>query len=217
MRDESRTGGSPFVRRAVVGAVVVGAAAASGALLGLLWWAIAPRPEGTSLGGGQTFTGTTEDVFAGEGYFVLMTAIAGLITGYVVYMAQFPLARRRMQDLRLTGLIAGVLGSIAAAVLAWQVGVTLDEPLHAAAASAGPGESLTIGLQLDATAFLVAWPFVFVLQYGLLEGISLARRDVPGVPVEESDSTHQDEQRETGPDRETTVGHDTGGPGDTSR
>lgn len=181
MRDESRTGGAPLVRRLRVGAVIVGASAVSGALLGLLWWVIAPRSEGMSLGDGQVFTGTTEDVFAGEGYFVLMTAIAGLITGYVVYMAQFPLARSRMQDLRLVGLISGFVGSVAAAVLAWQVGVLLDGPLHTEVASAASGERITIGLQLEATAFLVAWPFVFVLQYGLLEAISLARRDVPGV------------------------------------
>jgi hypothetical protein len=28
----------------------------------------------------------------------------------------------------------------------------------------------------------VAWPFVFVLQYGLLDAVSIVRRDLPGVP-----------------------------------
>lgn len=219
MRDESRTGGSPLLRRSKVGAVIVGASAVSGVLLGLLWWLIAPRSEGMSLGDGQVFTGTTEDVFAGEGYFVLMTAIAGLITGYVVYMVQFPLARRRTQDLRLTGLIAGLLGSIAGTVLAWRVGVALDGPLHAEVASADPGEGLTVGLQLEATAFLVAWPFVFVLQYGLLDAISLVRRDVPGValpdPVRPPGAGLGDtEWSAAGSAGETAVDHDTTGPGD---
>src|SRR5699024_4715079 len=104
MKDENRTGGPPIARHLGVSAVIVGASAVLGSLLGLLWWVIAPRSEGMSLGDGQVFSGTTEDVFAGEGYFVLMTAVAGLVTGYLVYMVQFPLARRRMQDLRLTGL-----------------------------------------------------------------------------------------------------------------
>jgi len=91
------------------------------------------------------------------------------------------------------------------------VGVLLDGPVHAEVASAEAGEKITVGLQLEATAFLVVWPFVFVLQYGLLEAISLARRDVPGVLVEASDPEQQDEERES------TAGHDTGRPGDASR
>jgi hypothetical protein len=158
--------------------------ALAGALLGPLWWALAPaRAEGTALGDGEVFTGTSQAVFAGEGYFVVMTAIAGLVAGYAAYMAQFPLARRRTQDLRLVCLIAGLAGSAAAALLTWRIGVALDAPLHAAAAAAEPGDTVEVGLRLKATAFLVAWPFVFVLQYALLDLISLIRRDQPGVPV----------------------------------
>jgi hypothetical protein len=172
-------------RRALIaGACLFGAVALAGALLGPLWWALAPaRAEGTALGDGEVFTGTSQAVFAGEGYFVVMTAIAGLVTGYAAYMAQFPLARRRTQDLRLVCLIAGFAGSAAAALLTWRIGVALDAPLHAAAAAAEPGDTLEVGLRLKATAFLVAWPFVFVLQYALLDLISLIRRDQPGVPV----------------------------------
>lgn len=182
MTDQSQDRRAP-VRRALVTALAIFTAiAAAGALLGLLWWGLAPRPEGTSLGEGEVFTGTTEDVFAGEGYFVIMTAVAGLVTGYVAYMVQFPLARRREQDLRLTGLLGGVLGAIAGTLLTLWVGTGLDTPLHRAVAEASPGETVTVGLQLNATAFLVAWPFVFVLQYGLLDAISVVRQDLPGRP-----------------------------------
>lgn len=182
MTDQSQDHRAPVRRALVIALAIFAAIAVAGALLGLLWWALAPRPEGTSLGDGEVFTGTTEDVFAGEGYFVIMTAIAGLVTGYAAYMVQFPLARRREQDLRLTGLLSGALGAIAGTLSTLWVGTGLDASLHRAVAEASPGETVTVGLQLDATAFLVAWPFVFVLQYGLLEAISMVRRDLPGRP-----------------------------------
>ncbi|MBE2997325.1 hypothetical protein IDM40_01215 [Nocardiopsis sp. HNM0947] len=182
MTDQSLEGRGAPARALVVALVIFAAIAVAGALLGLLWWGLAPRPEGTSLGDGEVFTGTTEDVFAGEGYFLLMTAIAGLVTGYAAYMVQFPLARRRVQDLRLPALLAGVLGSAAGSLSTLWVGTSLDRSLQQGVAEASPGESVTVALQLDATAFLVAWPFVFVLQYALLDAVSMVRRDLPGSP-----------------------------------
>lgn len=170
-------------RPVAVAACVFGALVLAGALLGPLWWLLAPdRARGTALGGGEVFTGTTEALFAGEGSFVLITALAGLVGGYAAYMAQFALARRRPRDLRLWCLVAGFLGSAAASVLVWRIGMLLDAPLHTALARAQAGEEVEVGLRLDATAFLVVWPFVFVLQYALLDLISLVRRDQPGVP-----------------------------------
>ncbi|MFE6309228.1 hypothetical protein [Nocardiopsis sp. NPDC057823] len=170
-------------RPLIVGAWVFGALAAAGALLGPVWWLLAPdRAEGTALGEGEVFTGTSEALFAGEGTFVLVTALAGLLSGYAVYMVQFPLARRRPRDLRLWCLLAGFLGSAAGTLLTWRIGMLLDTPLHTALARAQAGDEVAVGLHLDATAFLVAWPFVFVLQYALLDLISMVRRDLPGVP-----------------------------------
>ncbi|RKS09809.1 hypothetical protein DFP74_5554 [Nocardiopsis sp. Huas11] len=230
-------------RRVIVGACLFGGVALMGALLGPLWWELVPvRAEGTALGDGEVFTGASEDVFAGEGYFVVMTAIAGLVTGYIAYMAQFPLARRQEQDLRMVCLIAGLAGSVAATLLTWRIGTALDAPLHAALAAAEPGETVEIGLRLRATAFLVAWPFVFVLQYALLDLISAIRRDQPGVtepapapvpapahaPAADSDSdfgadSGTDAQGGPGPgqvagtDEETLHGADAGGAADTPR
>jgi hypothetical protein len=170
-------------RPVIVGAWVFGALALTGALLGPAWWFLAPdRAQGTALGEGEVFTGTSEALFAGEGAFVLITALAGLLSGYIVYMVQFPLSRRSPRDLRLWCLLAGFLGSVVGTLLTWRIGMLLDTPLHEALARAQAGEEVTVGLNLDATAFLVAWPFVFVLQYALLDLISMFRRDLPGVP-----------------------------------
>ncbi|WP_081748647.1 hypothetical protein [Nocardiopsis sp. CNT312] len=179
MAEHTRT---DAVRRALaVGACVLAALALLGALLGPVWWLAAPeRAVGTALGEGRVFTGVTEDVFSAEAYYALMTGAAGLLTGHTAYMAQFSLARGRAQDLRLVVLLAGFAGSVAAALLTWRVGVALDAPLHEALAGARAGETVTVGLRLEATAFLVAWPFLFVLQYAMLELISLLRRDLPG-------------------------------------
>ncbi|PDP86275.1 hypothetical protein CQJ94_17935 [Glycomyces fuscus] len=182
MAGRNRGEASALTRRLVVGACVLGILLLLGAVLGPLWWGIAPRAEGTALGGGEVFTGTTEDVFAAEGCFALITAFTGLVAGYTAYMVQFPLSRRRFQDLRMVCLVAGFLGSLGGAVLTWRIGVALDGPAHAAVAAAEPGATVQTGLQLDATAFLLIWPLVFVLQYGLLDAISLMRRDLPGVP-----------------------------------
>ncbi|GAB3717272.1 hypothetical protein [Nocardiopsis nanhaiensis] len=182
MAEQGRTGRSGPGRGLVVGVCLFGAVALLGALLGPLWWWLAPRPEVAVLGDGEVFPGTSEEVFAGEGYFVLITAVAGLVTGFGTYMVQFALSRRRFQDLRLVCLVAGALGSAAASLLVWRIGTALDAPAREAVLAADAGETVTAALQLQATAFLIVWPFVHILQYGLLDGISLLRGDQPGVP-----------------------------------
>lgn len=177
-----RSGASGVGRGLAVAAAVFGVMALLGALLGPLWWWLAPRPEVTALGAGDVFAGATEEVFAGEGYFVLITATAGIVTGYACYMIQFRLSERREQDLRLALLLAGFLGAVAGSALVWRIGVALDAPAREVVLAAEPGDTVTGALQLQALAFLVVWPFVHVLQYGLLDGISLLRSDQPGVP-----------------------------------
>lgn len=170
------------VRGLVVGVGLLGAVALLGALLAPLWWWLAPRPEVVVLPDGGVFTGASEVVFAGEGYFVVITAVAGLLTGYATYMVQFALARRRFQDLRLVGLISGSLGAAAASLLVWRIGTALDAPARETMLATDPGGTVVAALQLQAVAFLVVWPFVHVLQYGLLDAFSLMRGDQPGVP-----------------------------------
>ena len=198
MAEQSGTGASGLGRGLAVGAAFFGGVALLGALLGPLWWWLAPRPEVVALPDGGVFTGASETVFAGEGYFVLITALAGLVTGYATYMLQFSLARRRFQDLRLVGLVAGALGAVAASLLVWRIGVALDGPARELVLAAEAGDTVIAALQLQATAFLVAWPFVHILQYGLLDAFSLLRGDQPGVPEPVRADSHADAERTQG-------------------
>ena len=182
MAEQGGAGAPGAGRGLAVGASFLGGVALLGALLGPLWWWLAPRPEVVVLPDGGVFTGVSEAVFAGEGYFAVITALAGLVTGYATYMVQFSLARRRLQDLRLVGLVSGALGSVAASLLVWRIGVALDASARAAVLATDPGDTVVAALQLQATAFLVVWPFVHILQYGLLDAFSLLRSDQPGVP-----------------------------------
>ncbi|MEU3022856.1 hypothetical protein ABZ644_09235 [Nocardiopsis alba] len=183
--ERARAGASGVARALIVAACVFGAVVLLGALLGPLWWWLAPRPEVTALGEGEIFPGTSEEAFAGEGYFVVITAVAGMITGYLCYMAQFTLADRRLQDLRLPLLLVSAVAAAVAAILVWRIGVALDAPAREIVLTADPGDTVMGALRLQATAFLVVWPFVHVLQYGLLDGVSLLRSDQPGVPEPE--------------------------------
>ncbi|WP_235006394.1 hypothetical protein [Nocardiopsis sp. JB363] len=177
-----RSGASGVGRGLAVGTAMFGAMALLGAAIAPLWWWLAPRPEVTALGGGDVFAGATQEVFAGEGYFVLITGLAGVVTGYACYMIQFTLSDRREQDLRLPLLLVSFLGAVAGSALVWRIGVALDGPAREVVLAAEPGDTVTGALQLQALAFLIVWPFVHVLQYGLLDGISLLRSDQPGVP-----------------------------------
>ncbi|MFE0267412.1 hypothetical protein ACFWZ7_15145 [Nocardiopsis alba] len=183
--ERARAGDSGVARALIVAVCVFGAVALLGALLGPLWWWLAPRPEVTALGEGEIFPGTSEESFAGEGYFVVITALAGMITGYLCYMAQFTLADRRLQDLRLPLLLVSTVAAAVAAILVWRIGIALDAPAREIVRTADPGDTVMGALRLQATAFLVVWPFVHVLQYGLLDGVSLLRSDQPGVPEPE--------------------------------
>lgn len=213
MAEQSGTGASGLGRALAVGAACFVGVALLGALLGPLWWWLAPRPEVVVLPDGGVFTGASETVFAGEGYFVLITALAGLVTGYATYMLQFSLARRRLQDLRLIGLCAGALGSAAASLLVWRIGVALDAPARELVLAAEAGDTVVAALQLQATAFLVAWPFVHILQYGLLDAFSLLRGDQPGVPEPARADHHADAARTTGAPGPQTQAPQTQAPG----
>lgn len=168
-------------RQLGAGALVCAAVAALGLPLGLLWWAIAPRAEVTVVRAGEYAPyPVSQAMFASEGYFVVIAAAAGLLCGHGAYLVQYRLARGGTQDLRMACLLGTAFGGAAASLLLWGVGAGLDaSAFRQALEAAQPGEAVEAGLRLQALAALVVWPFVGVLQYGLLDAVSIVRRDLP--------------------------------------
>ncbi|PSK91861.1 hypothetical protein CLV63_119142 [Murinocardiopsis flavida] len=164
-----------------IGALTAGALTLVGAPLGLLWWAIAPRPEVTVVADGGTVPyPVSETMFASEGYLALILLVTGLLSGYACYLAQYRIARLRAVDVRLACLLGMVAGGALGSVLAWRIGIALDAAAFARVlAAAETGDVVRAGLDLRATSALLLWPFVAVLQYSLFDAVSVLRGDLP--------------------------------------
>ncbi|MDA8371480.1 MAG: hypothetical protein M0026_16675 [Nocardiopsaceae bacterium] len=168
-------------RRLAAGGATLGITAALGVPLGVLWWFIAPRPEVTVIGDGATAPyPVSEATFAVDGYFALIMGVAGIVTGYGAYLAQYGAALRGRTDLRLACLLGTAFGALVGSVVAWRLGVLMDAgDFRRALDAARPGDVITSGLRLQALNALIVWPFIAVLQYGLFDGVSMWRRDLP--------------------------------------
>jgi hypothetical protein len=122
-------------------AITLGAAlllSALGAPLGLLWAAMAPdtpvqkTPDGAIYG-----TPQPEQPVAADGWFSLL----GLGFGVLAAIALWVLLRRRRGPV---GLLAGALGGVGAAVVAWQVGRRIGlDTYHRLLATAPDGTAFT--------------------------------------------------------------------------
>src|SRR4051812_42972860 len=100
-----------------VAALIVAGLALTGFLVGLLWWALAPRADFRITSDGPTPIGNPsgELLAADDAAFALLLAAVGLLAGILVWT----LLRRRRG---VTALLALAVGSTATAVLAWQLG-----------------------------------------------------------------------------------------------
>lgn len=182
--------------RRAAGGAVLGAVAALGVPLGLLWWWLAPRPEVTVGADGRPLPyPLSEAAFSVQGHYAVIAAGAGIATGYCAYLVQYRLARRRAEqgrpalDMRMACLLGLAAGAVLGAVLMWRTGLLLEGGTFARAlAAADPGDVITDRLRLDATAALAIWPFVAVLQYGLFDAVSTWRGDVPAVSAAGAES-----------------------------
>ncbi|WP_217210173.1 DUF2567 domain-containing protein [Streptomyces sp. AC550_RSS872] len=142
------------VREAAVVAVVV---AFFGALLGVLWWWLAPRVPLVGDVGDEGwvvyFKDSEGEQAAGvDGTFTLLALAFGLVSAVAVF-----LWRRRGGVPLVVGLaVGGFLG----ALLAWRVGVWLGptDDVIAHAKEAGKGVAFSAPLKLGAKGALLAWP-----------------------------------------------------------
>ncbi len=152
------------VRQAVVTALAV---TLSGALLGVLWWKLAPSvPLVGSVVDGRWFVylkdSEGEQAIAVDGTFTLLALAFGALSAVVVFL----LRRRGGVPLVAALGVGGLLGSL----LAWRLGVWLGptEDVIAHAKDVGEGVTFTAPLRLGAKGALLAWSLAgLVVHLGL--------------------------------------------------
>jgi len=129
-----------------------------GAVAGLLWSAIAPAAQYVVTEAGPRLADPeTQALIEADGWFAVITAAFGLLTGAAAYAVG-----RRAPVGALLGLVAG---GCAAAYVALLVGGAAAETARAA------DEGITMISSLDVTApgVLVAWPLFATVVFGAIE------------------------------------------------
>ncbi|MFI1729558.1 AAA family ATPase [Streptomyces acidicola] len=143
------------VREAAI--VTVGVALA-GALLGVLWWWLAPQVPLVSDGQAVYLRDTEGEQAVGvDGTFTLLALGFGAVSALVVFLVR----RRGGVPLVVALAVGGLLG----AVLAWRLGVWLgpEQDVVAHAREVGNGVTFSAPLKLGAKGTLLAWPFAALL------------------------------------------------------
>ena len=152
LRDEARTG-----------LLVLVALVLCGAPLGLVWSAVAPRPDLVRTDGGLSYADLeTKDFIAADGLLFLLGAAAGLVAALVAW---------RLGRLRPLGTLLGlVAGAGLASYVAWKTGVLVDdrEALLAAARDEARTAPLDLPLELRSKAALLGWPAGAALTFALI-------------------------------------------------
>lgn len=148
------------LREVRTGAVVAVAVGVFGVLFGLLWLWLSPRVPIVS--DGQAIylkDGEGEQAIGIDGWFTLLGAAFGLVSGVVVFCF-----RRRGGIAVVIGL---AVGGLLASLLAWRVGVWLGPSgdLRARAEEAGVGKAFDKPLELQAKAALLIWPMLAMLAH----------------------------------------------------
>jgi hypothetical protein len=149
-----------------------------GVAAGFLWSALAPRtPYVITKAGPELTDPTTQSLIAADGWFAVVTGVAGLACGIVAYM----LARKGRPIAMLAGL---AVGGMFAGFLALSVGTSLGGSMVQAAApgSAGVGSTVDV-LAVTAHGVLLSWAVVAVAVFGILESVDGYRDSPPRRPA----------------------------------
>lgn len=136
----------------VVGPVLLGA------VVGVVWWLVAPTGPVVLLQGGSVLGAADPGLTASQdGWLVGLSAVAGLVCGVAAAVRPGDAPSRRS--------LAVIAGCLFGAVLAAQVGAWLGPPSVAAqvAAGADPARGLVSPLRSHSTGVLLVWPAVAAL------------------------------------------------------
>ena len=161
------------MREVRTGAVVVVGLVVVGALLGVIWNLIAPTvPLTVDENGDLVFVDVSvpQEFIGSDGWFTVIAAVAGLVTGVVVWW------RFRRQPFG--ALVGTAVGGLLASVVMWRVGVFLgpDELPSASDPSLETGDIIEAPRRLGAKGVLALWPAVAV---GIYLALDLVTEDVP--------------------------------------
>ncbi|MFF0534846.1 AAA family ATPase [Streptomyces coelicoflavus] len=151
-------------------AVTVVAVAVFGALLGVLWWKLAPSVPlvGDVADGGWVVylkDSEGEQAIGVDGTFTLLALAFGALSAVVVFL----LRRRGGVPLVVALGVGGLLGSL----LAWWLGVQLGpaQDVIAHAKEVGEGVTFSAPLKLGAKGVLLAWSFAALVVHLGLTGL----------------------------------------------
>jgi len=142
-------------------------------VVALLWVRIAPDVA-LQVSDGGAFLDEVQGakVFGRDGWFAILTAAAGVLTGIYGWLRH----RDDAVPLSIAAAIAGVVG----AVLAWRLGIWWGpQPLEAQVAVAADGDTLTAPLGIDATGVLLAWPILSLATMLVLALLQPRPRHIP--------------------------------------
>ncbi len=159
------TGRPPWVV-GVVGAVVI---VLAGLASGLLWSWVAPTAATTIVDGSIYLRGHDDLMASQDGWYAVLAAV----TGGLLSAVWVPLTRRSP----VAGVMAGLLGSAAAALVAWWVGTALGPDSLTAQYHAGVKAPITPIVLHTPIAVLVA-PMVFATVRVLMELVAYAFANV---------------------------------------
>ncbi|WP_159766821.1 DUF2567 domain-containing protein [Streptomyces sp. HM190] len=168
VRQEPEEPSGPGLGRELLEAAVVTAVMTlvGGALLGVLWWWLAPHVPLVSDGSAVYFKDTEGEQAVGvDGTFTLLALGMGALSGLLVFL----LRRRGGVPLVVALAVGGLLG----AVVAWRLGVWLGPgtDVVARAKEAGRGVTFSAPLKLAAKGALLAWPLAGLLVHLALTGL----------------------------------------------
>jgi hypothetical protein len=142
----------------VTGAFVAAVSVLLGAPAGLLWSALAPHAHIAISASGATFAdGATEVFVAGDGWFLGVALVVGLLSGVVTW-----LVARGSGPYAVIGLaVGGALAAYVAAKVGRRIG---QDELRAAAAAGVPG-TYVANVALQATQVVLVWPIAALASF----------------------------------------------------
>lgn len=142
---------------------------------GLVWAALAPRPELVLTSDGAVYADPEPyAVIAADGWFAVVTAVAGAMCGALMYAAARRLLCTRAREV--AALLGLTVGGVLAALATWGVGraAAYAEFQHQVRV-AESGTHVLGFLQVHAVGLVVAWPLLAVATFAVLLGVRMWR------------------------------------------